>query len=225
MVPGWVSAIAALALGTAILALVLATIANRRWASRPRAVRDLPTRSDSELLDAHAALAEQLTALRTHLAGLADRATRHEDLIREAQGTLHETVDRLGLAEATAADSRYRSDEASATAADASATAASAAAAAAAATTAASTASDPTALRHVAIVRYDAYADVGGRLSYSVALLDDTRSGLVLTTLSGKADVRTYVRAVSGGVGDGTLTDEEQQAVTAAAAGVPGSRS
>jgi Protein of unknown function (DUF4446) len=75
---------------------------------------------------------------------------------------------------------------------------------------------DPTALRHVALVRYDAFADVGGRLSYSVALLDDTRSGLVLTTLAGKSDVRTYVRTISGGSADGTLTAEEQQAIEAA---------
>jgi hypothetical protein len=77
---------------------------------------------------------------------------------------------------------------------------------------------DPTALRHVALVRYDAFADVGGRLSYSVALLDDTGSGLVLTTLGGKAEVRTYVRTVSGGAGDAALTAEEQQAVEAAMA-------
>jgi hypothetical protein len=77
---------------------------------------------------------------------------------------------------------------------------------------------DRTALRHVALVRYDAFADVGGRLSHSVAVLDDTGSGLVLTTLSGKADVRTYVRAVSAGVGEVALTVEEQQAVAAAMA-------
>jgi hypothetical protein len=75
---------------------------------------------------------------------------------------------------------------------------------------------DPTALRHVALVRYDAFADVGGRLSYSVALLDDTTSGLVLTTLAGKADVRTYVRTISAGTPDGSLTAEEQQAIEAA---------
>ena len=75
---------------------------------------------------------------------------------------------------------------------------------------------DPTALRHVALVRYDAFADVGGRLSYSVAMLDDTGSGLVLTTLSGKADVRTYVRTISAGTPDGSLTAEEQQAIDAA---------
>lgn len=75
---------------------------------------------------------------------------------------------------------------------------------------------DPTALRHVALVRYDAFADVGGRLSYSLAVLDDTRSGLVLTTLAGKADVRTYVRTISAGSPEGSLTAEEQQAIEAA---------
>ena len=75
---------------------------------------------------------------------------------------------------------------------------------------------DPTALRHVALVRYDAFADVGGRLSYSVALLDDTGSGLVLTTLAGKSDVRTYVRTISAGTPDDSLTAEEQQAIDAA---------
>ena len=88
---------------------------------------------------------------------------------------------------------------------------------------AASPAPDPTALRHVALVRYDAFADVGGRLSYSLALLDDTRSGLVLTTLAGKSDVRTYARTISAGTADGTLTAEEQQAIEAAA-GPTGSR-
>ena len=57
---------------------------------------------------------------------------------------------------------------------------------------------------------------MGGRLSYSVALLDDTGSGLVLTTLAGKADVRTYVRTISAGTPDGSLTAEEQQAIDAA---------
>jgi hypothetical protein len=80
---------------------------------------------------------------------------------------------------------------------------------------------DPTALRHVALVRYDAFADVGGRLSYSLAVLDDTRSGLVLTTLAGKSDVRTYVRTISAGSPEGSLTAEEQQAIDAAVGSEP----
>ena len=77
------------------------------------------------------------------------------------------------------------------------------------------------ALRHVAVVRYDAFSDVGGRLSYSMAVVDDTASGFVLTTLAGKSDVRTYVRAISGGGCEGTLTDEEQQAIIAAVGSRP----
>ncbi len=77
-------------------------------------------------------------------------------------------------------------------------------------------ATDRSALRHVAMVRYDAFADVGGRLSYTVAILDDTVSGLVITSLAGKADVRTYVRVISAGAADGSLTAEEQQAIDAA---------
>lgn len=73
-----------------------------------------------------------------------------------------------------------------------------------------------TSLRHVALVRYDAFGDVGGRLSYSAALLDDTGSGLVITALAGKAEVRMYVKTASGGRGDQPLTPEEEQAVTAA---------
>lgn len=78
-----------------------------------------------------------------------------------------------------------------------------------------------TSLRRVAVVRYDAFADVGGRLSYSVAVLDDTGSGLVLTALSGKSDTRTYVKAVSAGAGESPLTPEEEQAVAAAAGSTP----
>ena len=75
---------------------------------------------------------------------------------------------------------------------------------------------DPTALRHVAVVRYDAFADLGGRLSFSLAALDASRSGFVLTSLAGKSEVRTYVRAVGHGSGDVTLSAEEQQAIEAA---------
>jgi hypothetical protein len=78
-----------------------------------------------------------------------------------------------------------------------------------------------TALRRVAVVRYDAFADVGGRLSYSAAILDDTSSGLVITALSGKSDIRTYVKPVSAGAGQSPLTPEEQQAVAAAAGSNP----
>lgn len=77
-------------------------------------------------------------------------------------------------------------------------------------------------LRNVAVVRYDAFGDLGGRLSYSLAVLDDQANGFVLTAIHGRAETRQYVKAVMGGTGDTPLSPEESQAVTGAMS-VPGS--
>ena len=50
------------------------------------------------------------------------------------------------------------------------------------------------ALRHVAVVRYDAFGDMGGRLSFSAALLDDAGDGLVLTSINGRSEVAEAAR-------------------------------
>lgn len=72
------------------------------------------------------------------------------------------------------------------------------------------------ALRHVAVVRYDAFGDIGGRLSFSAALLDDSGDGLVITSIHARDESRTYAKGVIGGRSEVTLTPEEQQAVAAA---------
>jgi hypothetical protein len=69
------------------------------------------------------------------------------------------------------------------------------------------------ALRHVAVVRYDAFGDMGGRLSFSAALLDDAGDGLVLTSINGRSETRTYAKGVKGGDSDHSLSPEEQQAI------------
>ena len=69
------------------------------------------------------------------------------------------------------------------------------------------------ALRHVAVVRYDAFGDMGGRLSFSAALLDDAGDGLVITSINGRTETRTYAKGVKGGESDHSLSPEEQQAV------------
>lgn len=71
-------------------------------------------------------------------------------------------------------------------------------------------------LRRVALVRYDAFGDHGGRLSFSLALLDDTGDGVALTSIAGRSETRVYAKGVSGGEGDGELSPEETQAVRAA---------
>ncbi len=69
------------------------------------------------------------------------------------------------------------------------------------------------ALRHVAVVRYDAFGDMGGRLSFSAALLDDAGDGLVLTSINGRSETRTYAKGVKGGESDHSLSPEEEQAI------------
>ncbi|GAB3106969.1 hypothetical protein GCM10027055_01900 [Janibacter alkaliphilus] len=75
------------------------------------------------------------------------------------------------------------------------------------------------ALRHVAVVRYDAFGDMGGRLSFSAALVDDSGDGLVMSSIHGRGESRTYAKAVVGGDADATLTPEEHQALAAARTG------
>jgi hypothetical protein len=69
------------------------------------------------------------------------------------------------------------------------------------------------ALRHVSVVRYDAFGDQGGRLSFSAALLDDAGDGLVLTSINGRTETRTYAKGVTGGCSEHGLSPEEEQAV------------
>ena len=75
------------------------------------------------------------------------------------------------------------------------------------------------ALRHVSVVRYDAFGDMGGRLSFSAAMLDDGGDGLVLTAIHGRSETRSYIKGVKGGQSEASLSPEEQQAVSYALRG------
>jgi Protein of unknown function (DUF4446) len=65
----------------------------------------------------------------------------------------------------------------------------------------------------LAVVRYDAYEQTGGHQSASVALLDDSRSGVVLTAIQGRDYARIYVKELEGGRAAISLSPEEQEAV------------
>ncbi len=69
------------------------------------------------------------------------------------------------------------------------------------------------ALRHLAVVRYDAFGDMGGHLSWSLALLDDAGDGVVLTSIHGRSDARTYAKSVAAWTSDQQLSPEEDQAI------------
>jgi hypothetical protein len=78
---------------------------------------------------------------------------------------------------------------------------------------------DPRALRDIAIVRYDALNEMSGQLSFSLALLNATGDGVVLSSINGRAETRTYAKPVVAGKGGQELSPEEAQAVHSARLG------
>ena len=79
---------------------------------------------------------------------------------------------------------------------------------------------DPRALRDLAIVRYDALHEMTGQLSFSVALLNSGGDGVVLSSINGRSETRTYAKVVLGGAGTQPLSPEEEQAVRSARLGI-----
>ncbi|TCC52796.1 DUF4446 family protein [Kribbella capetownensis] len=68
-------------------------------------------------------------------------------------------------------------------------------------------------LQHLAVVRYDAFGDTGGKLSWSMALLDDQGDGVVLTSINSRADARTYAKEIKAFVSEAKLSPEEEEAI------------
>lgn len=72
------------------------------------------------------------------------------------------------------------------------------------------------ALRHLGVVRYDAFGDMGGHLSWSLALLDDGGHGVVLTSIHGRSEARTYAKNISSWASEQQLSPEEEEAIASA---------
>lgn len=69
------------------------------------------------------------------------------------------------------------------------------------------------ALRHTGLVRYNAFAEAGGQFSFSVAMLDDTASGIVISGIQGQTAGRVYAKSILNGESDNPLTPEEREAI------------
>ena len=67
-----------------------------------------------------------------------------------------------------------------------------------------------------AVVRYDAFRDIGGEQSASIALLDRHRSGIVVSSIHSRDYARLYVKELREGVPDRALSPEEDEAVARA---------
>jgi Protein of unknown function (DUF4446) len=68
-------------------------------------------------------------------------------------------------------------------------------------------------VRRVSLLRYDAFEDVGGRLSFSCALLDEHGSGVVLTSINGRQETRVYAKSITEGSSSYNLSIEEAEAI------------
>lgn len=69
-----------------------------------------------------------------------------------------------------------------------------------------------------ALVRYDAYGEMSGHQSATIALLDASRSGVVLTSIHHRDQARLYAKLVTDGTGEIELSPEEAEAVRLALA-------
>ncbi len=74
------------------------------------------------------------------------------------------------------------------------------------------------ALRFQGVVRYDAYQDMGGQQSWSMAILTAERTGAIITSLHARDHARVYLKQVAAGVSEQRLSPEEERALAAAMA-------
>lgn len=68
-------------------------------------------------------------------------------------------------------------------------------------------------LQKVGIIKYDAFNQMGGKLSFSLALLDENNNGFILNSVHGAEGCYSYTKQIKNGECDITLGNEEQQAL------------
>ena len=71
----------------------------------------------------------------------------------------------------------------------------------------------------MAIVRYDALQEMSGQLSFSLALLNSHGDGIVLSSINGRAETRTYAKTIVAGKSAQELSPEEEAAIRVARTG------
>lgn len=70
-----------------------------------------------------------------------------------------------------------------------------------------------TTFQKVGLVKYDAFPQMGGKLSFSLVILDEKNNGFVLNSVHGSDGCYTYSKEIKGGICDLTLGEEEQKAL------------
>lgn len=72
------------------------------------------------------------------------------------------------------------------------------------------------AIQKMAVVRFDAFEDVGGKLSFSAALLNEHGDGVVISAINGRQESRAYAKLVKKGASSYNLSTEEEEAIARA---------
>lgn len=68
-------------------------------------------------------------------------------------------------------------------------------------------------IKHVGLVRYDAFEELGGKLSFSTALLDEAANGVIITCINGRQESRVYAKPVGEGKSPYQISEEEARAM------------
>jgi hypothetical protein len=76
-----------------------------------------------------------------------------------------------------------------------------------------------TSIQHIGLVRFNPFDDTGSDQSFAIALLDDRRDGVVISSLHGRSNTRVFAKPVEGGSSSHALSDEEAQAIRIAVSG------
>lgn len=79
----------------------------------------------------------------------------------------------------------------------------------------------PGVVRHVGLIRFSPFHDTGGDQSFTLALLDGKRDGIVLTGLHSRSDSRLYAKPIESGSSTYALIPEEREAIQRAVSGMP----
>jgi hypothetical protein len=76
-----------------------------------------------------------------------------------------------------------------------------------------------TSIQHIGLVRFNPFEDTGSDQSFAIALLDERRDGIVISSLHGRNNTRVFAKPVAGGNSSHALSDEEAQAIRIAVSG------
>lgn len=66
-------------------------------------------------------------------------------------------------------------------------------------------------LQHVKLIRYDAFDAMGGEMSYSLLLTDAKKDGILLTSIYGRDESRSYAKDIKEGKSSYPLAEEEKK--------------